>query len=99
MYTKKNLLFFLTPCIIAAVGLFVMMIDSFVFLRRSKGDSYTGIIIALPFLVFYLIADYFLRRYLKRNLVVIWIVEIIIIILSAVLCGNYFPFKQFTVDR
>jgi len=50
MDTKKNFLFFLTPCIIAAVGLFVMMVDSIVFLKRSKGDSYTGIIVALPFL-------------------------------------------------
>jgi len=49
MDTKKNFLFFLTPCIIAAVGLFVMMVDSIVFLKRSKGDSYTGIIVALLF--------------------------------------------------
>jgi hypothetical protein len=99
MDTKKNFLFFLTPCIIAAVGLFVMMVDSIVFLKRSKGDSYTGIIVALPFFIVYLITDYLLRRYLKKNLVVIWVIEIIILILSAILFSNYFPFKQFTVGH
>ena len=99
MYTKKSFFFFLTPCIIAAVGLFVMITDSVVFLSRSKGNSYTGIIVALPFFVFYLVADYFLRRYFKRNLVAIWVIEVLIILLSAILFWNYFPFKQFTVNH
>jgi len=96
---KNKFFFFLTPCIIASVGLFVMITDSLVFLVKSKGDSSRGIIIALPFFVFYIIADYILRRLLKNNLVAIWVVEIIILLLSAFFFWNYFPFKNFTVNH
>jgi hypothetical protein len=96
---KKNLFFFLTPCVIAAVGLFVMITDSFVFLNKSKGDSYMGIIMPLPFLVFYIIADYILRKIFKRNLVAIWVIEILLIVLSGFLFWNYFPFKEFKVKH
>jgi hypothetical protein len=84
---------------IASVGLAVMIIDSLLFLRKSKGDSYSGIIVALPFFGFYLLADYFLRKKFKDALVTIWVIEIIIIILSAIFFSNYFPFKDFTVKH
>jgi hypothetical protein len=99
LFMKNRLFFFLTPCIIASVGLMVMIIDSLLFLRRSKGDSYTGIIVALPFFAFYLLADYFLRKKFTRALITIWIIEILILILSAVVFWNYFPFKDFTVKH
>jgi hypothetical protein len=96
---KNKFFFFLTPCIIAAVGLFVMMTDGLLFSQKTKGESIAAFKLALPFFIGYVVADYILRRIFQRKLVTIWIVEIIIILLSAYFFWNNFPFKSFTVQH
>jgi len=95
---KNRLFLFLTPCMIASVGLFVMIVDSLLFFRHSPdGYNHTGILAA--YFGSYLLIDYFLRRSLKTSLIVIWAIEIALIILSAIIFWNSFPFKHFTVNH
>ncbi|UAY53408.1 hypothetical protein [Ferruginibacter albus] len=91
---NRRIFHFLTPCLIASVGLLVMAIDGALNMVRSKGWSLNGIIVGSSFFALYLISDYLIRRWLPGKLVAIWIIEIVLIILSAILFWNYFPFKH-----
>jgi hypothetical protein len=79
---KKDWLRIFSPCIIASVICLVIIISSLISINRSGGWSYLGVIIYVPCLFLFLIADVVAKAFIKNNAGSLWVIECMIIIVA-----------------
>ena len=90
-HTKRNWFYTLSPCIIAAAFSLFVIIYSIVRIKLSGGWSYLGIVSFVPFLLIFLIIDAIIKGVFKLEVRFIWIIEIIIISITALVILHYIP--------
>lgn len=88
---KKNWLYIISPCKIAAAFLVVCIIDAWLKMDGSEGWVLLGIIIALPLFLLMIIVDAAVKVMTKDRVPQIWLVEILIITITAI-GVNYYLF-------
>lgn len=88
MTGKRNWLRILSPCILASAFLVFAVILSLTTLKESGGWSFLGVIIGVPLLLIFLLADLFAKAIISKTLV-LWIVELLVIALTLFLYHNH----------
>jgi hypothetical protein len=78
---KKNWLYIISPCVIAAAFSLFLIISSYLDLDNSGGWSFLGVIIFLPTLFITLGIDFFVKFLVKKKVLYVWLVESILILI------------------
>ncbi len=86
---KKNWVYIISPCIIALIALIVGIIESLFDAHSSQGWSIIGVMVGVPFFILIIGIDFLLKMAIKRNVILLWSVEIILIIIC------FFFFRKF----
>jgi hypothetical protein len=73
---NKNLLYILSPCIIAAILSVAGITDSYCSMESSGGWSYLGVIILVPALCIIISIDFVIRVVFKKKILYIWLAEV-----------------------
>ena len=71
----KNWFYIISPCIIAGALALLAIIDSYLDMENSGGWSFLGVLIAVPFLAFVIVADLIIKSVVKKKVLYVWIVE------------------------
>jgi len=79
---KRNWFYILSPCILAAIFSLLTIIGSVYSYSSSGGWSMIGVIIFVPVLIAVIGLDLLIKMITKKNVLVIWIVELIIIVIA-----------------
>jgi len=86
---KRDWLYILSPCIIAAIFTIVGMITALFALGPSGGWSFLAVIIGLPFLLTIVVADIILKYFITKKTGLIWLIEIIIVGIGIFILKSY----------
>lgn len=82
---NKHWLYYISPCILAAVIAFVITIIGLVDVSQSGDYGIILVLFFLPVLCIFLGLDWLVKKITKGNLFYIWIIEIILIVIG-VMC-------------
>ena len=87
---RRNWLYIISPCIIAAVFSLLVIISSYLSVNRSGGWSYLPMMIFIPVLFIMLVIDVFVKLIAKKNVLYVWLIEIVLIIAVIFFYKSYF---------
>lgn len=76
----RKWLYIISPCILAAVFSLFIIVSSYLSLNRSGGWSYLPMMIFIPVLFIMLVIDVFVKLITKKNVLYVWLIEIVLII-------------------
>lgn len=76
---KKDWLYYISPCALAAVLCVIGIIQGFVQMRSSEGWSFLAVMMGIPALFILLLVAFVIRMITKGRVLYIWIFEIIAI--------------------
>ncbi len=86
---KRSLLFYISPCAIAAVIVLIGIIDSYRQLDASQGWSGIGLIIGIPALLMLTVVDVVVKFAITRRALIVWLIEVIVL-LAGIIYMAYF---------
>lgn len=81
---KKTWLYYITPCILAAVIAFIITIIGLVDVSQSGDFDIILVFFFLPALCMFLGLDWLVKKIINGNLLYIWIIEIILIVIVVI---------------
>jgi hypothetical protein len=87
---KTNWLYILTPCILASAFSIFAIVYSYAGMKSSGGWSFIGVIIYAPILILLIGIDLIVKMLAKRNVAIVWVVELMVVALIAFLVNYYF---------
>lgn len=87
---KRSWLFYVSPCILAAVICIMAIVFGILGKESSGGWSYLLVIIFLPGLFILLLADFLIKALTKGNVLYIWIIEAVVIAILIFWSKNHF---------
>ncbi len=76
---KRNWIYIISPCVIAAVVLFIGLIQSGFDINRSKGWSMLGLIYGIPLLLLVIGIDVVIKLMVKKKVGLLWAIELVLI--------------------
>lgn len=76
---KKSFLYYISPCILAAVISLIATIIGFAEKQSTEGWSFLLVIIFLPALFLLLLVDFLVKLVIKENVLSIWIMEAVFV--------------------
>lgn len=79
---KRNWFYILSPCILAAIFSLLTIIGSVYSYSSSGGWSMIGVIMFVPALIVAIGLDLLIKMITKKNVLAIWIVDLIIIVIA-----------------
>ncbi len=77
----KKWLFYLSPCVLASIFLLVIFIAAYIDKEHNGDWSMMPIVIGMPYFIGLIVIDIIVKFFCKRDLVKIWIIEIVILLL------------------
>lgn len=87
---RKNWLYYISPCALAAVLCLIAIIQGFVHIQSTGGFSLISVVICIPALFILFFIDIVVKMITKGKLLYIWIVEIIAIVLLVIGFNSYY---------
>lgn len=86
---KTNWLYILTPCILAAAFSIFAIVYSYAGMKGSGGWNFIGVIIYAPILLLLIGIDVIVKLLAKRNVAIVWVVELLVVVVVAFLVNYY----------
>lgn len=86
---KKDWLYNISPCIIAAVLAVIGLIDSSLSMQKSGGWSFLGVIVGVPILLVAILVDVIIKKFIKKT-GMLWLVESGVVFLGILLLYTWF---------
>ena len=87
---KKNWLYIISPCVIAAAFSLFAIISSYLEVDGSGGWSFIGVIIFVPILLLILGIDFLVKLIVMKKVLYVWIIETILGIIIFLVYKNRF---------
>lgn len=87
---KRDWFYIISPCIIALTLSIIGIIICYSDLEHSKGWSMLGVMICSYFLLVVVIVDFVLKQIIKKKTGLLWLIEIALIVVTALIFRNYF---------
>lgn len=88
--TRRNWLYIISPCIIAAFLTVISIVGSYMNLEHSEGWSLLVIIVAVPFLLIMISIDLIVKMMIRKNVLYLWIVEVALVACAIFLVKYYY---------
>ncbi len=88
--TKKNWLYIISPCVIAAAFSVFAIIDSYFDMNSSGGWSFLGVLIFVPLLLLVIGIDLIVKLIFKKQIFYIWLIETLLIVIIIFFYKYYF---------
>lgn len=78
----RKIPYYFTPCVLAVIFLVVVIIKGLTDENLSEGWGMFIVEVALPYSGVVIIADIIARIFLKKDIITLWLVEILFLVLS-----------------